>query len=191
MRIFIFSIILIALSECGSQTSANHDQEKQNNIVKGKQICNPADDSLLLKYGNEFTPTDLELDSSLSFDLKKYLSKVDTSCLRKVSNYRYFISMVLAKLYLYHLKCCDQSYDLYQMKTGEAAIIINEYDKVSGYNSQNLEMLSSGTIVEFINNDKILSANPSVHAQLNKIKLEEDRLRRGIQFTKGSRTGKD
>jgi hypothetical protein len=67
--------------------------------------------------------------------------------------------MILAKLAWHHLSCCNRHYDLYQMRdSAAAAVIINEFNKLAGYEGQRLEMLQSGAIVEYIETDFLLNA---------------------------------
>ncbi|HLF47310.1 MAG TPA: hypothetical protein VI548_12855, partial [Chitinophagaceae bacterium] len=126
MRHVIFLFNFISMWGCNSTTD-NKPVVKDNNVNEIRQIiCNQDYDSLLLKYADEFTPTTIDLNSSISSDLKSFLFSIDTNCLRKQTEYKYFIALILGKLSLHHLKCCNQHYDLYQMREGSAAVIINE-----------------------------------------------------------------
>lgn len=99
----------------------------------------------------------------------------------KYSNHGYLIiALILCKLALHHLKCCNQHYDLYQMREGAAAVIINEFNKLAGYEGKRLEMLNSGLITDYIGSDKILSANPTIITVMNAIKSEDKRIEKGI-----------
>src|SRR6266498_1295793 len=106
MRYIIFIFNFIGLWGCNS-ASDNKPVIKDSSINETKTIvCDQNYDSLLLKYANEFTPTTIDLNSSLSSDLKSFLLSVDTNCLRKQTEYKYFIALILEKLALHHLKCC-------------------------------------------------------------------------------------
>ncbi|MEI9811066.1 MAG: hypothetical protein WDO16_26035 [Bacteroidota bacterium] len=154
---------------------------KDSSVNETKSIvCDQNYDSLLLKYADEFTPTTIDLNSSLSSDLKSFLLSVDTNCLRKQTEYRYFIALILEKLALYHLKCCNQHYDLYQMREGAAAVIINEFNKLAGNEGKRLEMLNSGLITDYINSDKTLSTNPAIINVMKAIESESKRIGKGI-----------
>lgn len=88
--------------------------------------------------------------------------------------------MILAKLDLYHAKCCNQNYDLYQMREGSAGIIINEFNRFSGYKAQRLEMLQSGTVEYYIQKDKELAADPTIKEIARQIAAENSRIEKGV-----------
>src|SRR5690606_20881172 len=110
MRYVIFLFNFINIWGCNSAQD-NKAATKDSNFNETKNIvCDQNYDSLLIKYANEFNPTTIDLNSSLSSDLKSFLLSVDTNCLRKQTEYKYFIALILEKLSLYHLKCCNQQY---------------------------------------------------------------------------------
>src|ERR1043165_7328967 len=93
--IFIFNIISI----CGCNSLSNNKATKDHSISETKAIkCDQNYDSLLLRYANEFTPTSVDLNSSLSSDLQSFLLAVDSNCLREQTEYKYFIALILGKL---------------------------------------------------------------------------------------------
>jgi len=180
MRYVIFLFNLIIIWGCNS-ASDNMSVAIDSSVNETKNIiCNQNYDSLFLKYSNEFAPATIDLNGSLSSDLKSFLLSVDTNCLRKQSAYKYFIALILGKLALHHLKCCNHHYDLYQMRKGAAAVIINEFNKLAGYERQRLEMLNSGLIVDYIKSDTILSANPAIINIMNAIASEGKRIEKGV-----------
>lgn len=180
MRYVIFLFNLISILGCNS-ASDNKTVINDSSVNETKNIiCEQNYDSLLLKYSNDFAPKTIDLNSSLSSDLKSFLLSVDTNCLRKQTEYKYFIALILAKLALHHLKCCNQHYDLYQMREGAAAVIINEFNKLAGYEGKRLEMLNSGLITDYLENDTMLSANPAITNVMNAIKSEGRRIKKGI-----------
>ena len=180
MRYVIF--LLSFFSNCGcNYTTDNHATAKDSTVNEiHKIVCNQNYDSSLVKYANEFTPTTIDLNSSLSSDLKTFLLSVDTNCLRKQTKYKYFISLILQKLAVHHLKCCNQHYDLYQMREGAATIIINEFNKLAGYEGQRLEMLNSGLVTDYIKMDSELSKSPIIGKSINAEKEEERRIEKGV-----------
>jgi hypothetical protein len=144
VRLLVF-ILNFLCSWCCSSSLNNKAVPKNSNSNEPKTIvCNQNYDSLLLKYSNDFTPITVDLNKSLSSDLRSFLLSIDTTCLRKQNEYKYFIAFILEKLSLHYLKCCNQQYDLYQMREGAAAIIINEFNRLAGYENKDLEMLNSG-----------------------------------------------
>ncbi len=180
MRYIILTLYFIGTWGCDfTPDSKNVIQDSSTNEVKSI-VCDQNYDSLLLKYANEFAPTTVDLNSSLSLALQSFLLSVDTKCLRKQTEYKYFISFILEKLALYHLKCCNQHYDLYQMREGAAAVIINEFNTLAGYEKERLEILNSGLITDYIKSDKILSTNPAIISVMNAINLESKRIEKGI-----------
>lgn len=180
MRYVIFLFNLIVIWGCNS-ASDNKAIIKDSSVNETKNIvCDQNYDSLLLKYANEFTPTTIKLKSSLSSDLKCFLLSVDTNCLRKQTEYKFFIALILEKLALHHLKCCNHHYDLYQMREGAAAVIINEFTKLAGYEGKRLEMLNSGLIIEYIKSDKMLSTNQAILNVMNTYESESKRIEKGV-----------
>lgn len=178
MRYVIFLFNLISIWGCNS-TPDNKTVVKDSSVNQTK-ICDQNYDSLLLKYANEFTPTTIDLNGSLSSDLKSFLLSIDTNCLRKQTEYKYFIALILEKLALHHLKCCNQHYDLYQMREGPAAIIINEFNRLAGYEGKRLEMLNSGLIMDYIKSDTLLSTNQAIINVMNAYESESKRIEKGI-----------
>lgn len=180
MRYVIFLFNLICILGCSS-TADKETVIKYSDINQTENIvCDQNYDSLLLKYANEFTPTTIDLNGSLSSDLKSFLLSVDTNCLRRQAEYKYFIALITAKLALHHLKCCNQHYDLYQMREGAAAVIINEFNKLAGYEGQQLEMLNSGLIVDYIKSDTMLSTNPAIISVIKAYESESKRIEKGV-----------
>lgn len=180
MRYVAFLICLSVLWACNSTSNSKAAvNEASFNETKNKD-CDQNYNTLLVKYANEFSPSTIDLNRSLSTDLKSFLSSVDTNCLRRQEGYKYFIALILGKLALHHLKCCNQHYDLYQMREGAAIVIINEFDKLAGYEGSRLEMLNSGLITDYIKSDKILSGNPVIANVMQRIESESKRIEKGI-----------
>ena len=50
---------------------------------------------------------------------------------------------------------------------GAAAVNINEFNKLTGYEGRRLEMLNSGLIVDYIKSDTMLSTNPAIINVMN------------------------
>ena len=175
--IFLFNLLILG---CNSTPNTNA-VAKDSTVNETKNIvCNQNYDSLLIKYANEFTPTTIDLNSSLSSDLKSFLLSVDTTCLRKQTRYKYFIALILEKLAFHHLKCCNQHYDLYQMREGAAAIVINGFNKLGGYERQRLEMLNSDLITDYIKSDTMLSNDYSIIKVMDSIEAQRKRIEKGI-----------
>ncbi len=147
-------------------------------IVK-QEACNNDYDSLLIKYAIDFKATNLELDKCLSPQLDSFLLHVDTNCLRKQKEYKTFIAIILAKLSIHHLQCCNQGYDLFSMENRGAKIIVDEFRRMSGYQNIHLEMLNSGFIFDFIESDKTLKENPAIKLLIKKHDKEADRIDAG------------
>lgn len=179
MRSLIFIFSFIGICSCNPVSDNKDDTNESITDQTSNIVCEQNYDSLLLRYADEFTPSKIELNSSLSPELSSFVLSVDASCLQKQSMFRYFISIVLGKLALHHLKCCNQNYDLYQMRVGASAVIINEFGKLAGYDTQRLEMLNSGLIKDYIEKDTILSTIPAIVKIINAIKTEEKRIEEG------------
>jgi len=136
--------------------------------------CNENYDTLLHYYADNFSPQDIDLSKTLNRDLDSFLLHVDTICLRSQNELQYFITEILAKLFYYHILNGHQSYDLQAMDSGGAGIIIHEFKKMAGYDTMHLDMLSSGVVVDFINQNKVLRTNAIMVKILNQIKIEAD-----------------
>ena len=148
---------------------------KTESAIKDNRDCNQIHDSMLVRFADAFTPISISLDKSILQELKSFIFSIDTVCLRKQNKYEYFVSVIVAKQALHHLQCCNQGYDLYQMREGAAAIIINEFDRFSGYKSKKLEMLNSGVIVDYINSNSTLSSDTTLANLVKLIKAQQSR----------------
>lgn len=180
MRCFILLLVICAGLSCNSDSNRNNFQDRSSKIMATSFVCNQDYDRLLLKYANDFSPTTIDLNGSMSIGLKSFLLSIDTSCLRKQTNYKYFITFILVKLALNHLRCCNQYYDLYQMREGPAAIVINEFNRLGGYSQLWLEMLNSGLVVDYISNEKSLLVNPKIFVVMSGIEAETTRIKKEI-----------
>jgi len=152
MRVLTFLSLLILIAACNSNSS---EVGKMSTGIN----CNADYDSLLLKQAINFEPNEINLNKTLPTRLDSFLLHTDSTCLRQQRQYQFFIAAILAKLYYYHLVVGHQSYDLQSMEQGGAKVIIEEFKKIAGYNSQRFEMLSSSVIVKFIENDEKLKTD--------------------------------
>lgn len=178
MRYTIIFLGVVGFLSCNfiSEKKVDIDDSGRNKVKS--HICEENYDSLLVRYANEFSATTVDLNGSLSSDLKVFLNSVDTGCLKKQTEYRYFIALILAKLALHHLQCCNQHYDLYQMNEGPASIIINGFNGLAAYESNNLEMLNSGLIIDYIKSDSSLSVKPPVLCVLNAYEIKNKSIKK-------------
>jgi hypothetical protein len=127
-------------------------------------------DSLLLGYANDFKPSSIDLDPSISSKFQQFISSIDTNCLRRQKNYKLFITIILTKQYKYHLECCSQGYDLLGMKKGGANLIINEFERLLGIQGQNIEFLNSFKVIDYVYGDDSLMKNEVLNNLLKQIK---------------------
>jgi hypothetical protein len=175
-QMFHLLVIGILLTNCNVTTN-NEVKESSGSVRQGN--CNQNHDTALLKYANEFNPTEINLQKNISKELDSFLLNAYTVCLRKQTKYEFFIAAILANLYYYHLSCCNQGYNLLSMKAGSAGIIINEFENLAGYKSQNLEMLNSEIIVDYLELHPQLRETPLLKLLLEKIKKEATRIDKG------------
>lgn len=155
------------------------DTTNNSNVVKTKASnfnCDSLDDSRLLKVAAEFTPTKIELSESLEDSASALITGVQPACFEKMKSTKLVIATLLGKLYLSHLKCCNQGYDLRSMKKGAATIIINRFERMAGYEGKKMEMLNSGRIVDFIQEDLSLRTNTDLQNILKAITKESNRI---------------
>ncbi len=178
MRFLFFLIIVFFISGCNSNNQDKNSSPANVSASKLK-VCNNDYDSLLLKYANDFKASTIDLDESLSPQLDSFLLYADTNCLRKQKEYKTFISIILAKLCLHHLQCCNQGYDLLSMETQGAKVIVVDFRNMSGYQNKHLDMLNSEFIIDFIESDKKLKENAGIKSILTKINKEVDRIEKG------------
>jgi len=136
--------------------------------------CKENYDTLLCRYADNYSPNNIDLGKTLDHSLDSFPLHVDTICLRSQKEYEYFITEILAKLFYYHILNGHQSYDLLSMDEGGAKVIIHEFKKMAGYGTIHMEMLSSGVVVDFIQQNKVLRTNPRLGKLLKQIKIEAD-----------------
>jgi hypothetical protein len=136
-------------------------------------ICNEQNSDSLADFVKTFKASSIDLSNSISRELASFLQRVDSNCLRRDTMYRVFITGILAKLYLYHLDCCSQAYDLQSMESPPAKVIVNEYRRLLGYlPGQGIEFLNSGKVEDYILNDSILSKNSILKPILKQIEIK-------------------
>ena len=180
-RYLIILIYCLIFSQSCLETNNQTEKQDAKSLQNvGEVKCNENFDSVLLKISQDFKPRDIDLSRSLSAKTSEFILNVDTICLRKQRVYQVFVGEILAKLYLYHLQCCNQGYDLLSMRQGAAAIIINEFMKLAGYNARNPEFLNSFKIVDCINSSTDLLQNPRIQPLLIQIKNEQQRIEKGV-----------
>jgi len=175
MKFTFISLIVTLIFSCNTLSTRNSIEAG----TSGKQLCTDNYDSLLVKYANEFHASNIELNKSFSQQLDSFLTHVDTLCLRQQKEYKIFVVEILCKLCLYHLKCCNQGYDLLSMRTGAAKTLINEFIGIAGLKGHYLEMLNSEYVLDVIKNDKSLEKNEMIQNLSNKIKKEQERIKKG------------
>jgi hypothetical protein len=180
MKLYVF-LISIAVTFCNCSNTNNPKIIAKKNYEKKTEIadsCNQGDslllikDRLLLKYANEFKPNSIELDKSFSNNFKQFIETIDTNCLRRQKEYKPFITIILAKLYAYHEKCCNQGYDIDGMKEGGAKLIVNEFERMIGLADERIEFLNSFRVIDYIVNDDMLKQNKTLQKILKKVKYK-------------------
>lgn len=165
--IIYFSILI------GCQEINQPNVQKQDNLyINENTPCKNNFDSVLIKYYNKFKATNIDLTKCISRELDSLILKIDTACLEKQLEYKNLVAIILTKLYIHHLQCCNQGYDLLPMKEGSAKIIISSFQKYSKRDNIKLEMLNSGTIVQYIESDSFFKNNKTI--QLLRIKIESE-----------------
>jgi hypothetical protein len=177
LLIILNLIIAFGCNENGNKAGM-YKQDIVDSIVIPKP-CNVNYDSILIKYSNNFRVTAINLNKCMTQEFQSFILKADLNCLEKQNEYKNFIAIILAKLYLHHLQCCNQGYDLLSMKEGTATFIINAFEKLAGYNGKNLEMLNSGTIVYYIDKEPSFKGNKTVQRLRENIRKEVKRIEKG------------
>lgn len=152
---------------------------KKTNETSRQRPCPTEYDRDLAKYSESFEASTIDLDKSISPSLDSFLINIDTNCLRNEKGYKVFVTTILAKLYYFHLKCCNQGYDLQSMAHGGAGVLINEFKRIAGYNEQRLEMLNSSTVVDYIDHHQELKDNANLKVIVKEIAKETSRIEKG------------
>ncbi len=125
-------------------------------------------DKILIRLAGKFIPTSMYLDKSISPELRSFITSIDTSCLRKQKQYKFFVSEILAKLYVYHVKKIEVGANLLSMKTGAAKTIINALQLLTGHQHVR-EFYNSGMVVDFIRKDSLLKKDKKLYALIKDI----------------------
>jgi len=136
-------------------------------------------DSLFVVMSNKFSPKDIDFDKSIKLneDVDKFIDSIkqNDKCLYKSEELNTFVVILLLKQYKFHLQNYHQGYDLFSMCSGNAKYIIGKYLLLINKKSNDLEMLNSGYIVEFLNTTKAIKLNDSEKKLLdtvNKMEIE-------------------
>jgi hypothetical protein len=165
---------------CNNQTAKSKDNQLPS--PKDTLICGSATDSLMLVYAANFTPNKIDLSKTMPQDLDSFLLHTDTLCLQGQSDYQVFVAIVLAKLFYYHLRKGDQSYDLQIMEHGGAKVIIEGFKEIAGYRGQTLEWFGSGAIMNYLDQNKRLRDNKLLDSIARKVEAEAEMLERKYPF---------
>lgn len=158
-NLIIFVITGFTLFNCQNKS------EKENIVVSCNDNLIKSYDSLFVVMGDKFTPNNLNFDKSIQSnqDVDKFIYSVkqNDKCLERSNEFNTFILTLILKQYKFHLQNYHQGYDLFSMNSGNANYIIDKYLYMIGKNKNDLEMLNSGYIVEFLNNTKKIQQNES------------------------------
>lgn len=172
-RVTILFLLLYGFHQSGNSQIAS-------SISNSKATPCLSCDSLLVYYSESFLARDIDLGKSMSDSYSKFFTNTDTACLRSQQNYRYSILLVLSRLALYHLKCCNQGYDLFQMNGTATEKIVDEFLSISGISRDNTEMISSGYVLDFLTTDKVALSYPFIKEMLIEFQKEKKRIAKGI-----------
>ena len=168
----MYMLVFIAFfSNCNQveKKKESHTLTQTRQIVQQRPIADSCNnyDSLLSEYAENFKASTVNLDESISAELRNFINTIDTNCLRQQKQYKFFIAAIPAKLYVYHIEYGEVGYDLLGMKTGAAKIIIKEFQILAGYNKR-LEFLNSGNIVSYVKHDPDLRENKTLQKLIKK-----------------------
>ncbi|HEU4472906.1 MAG TPA: hypothetical protein VFR58_17550 [Flavisolibacter sp.] len=179
MRIFkgLVAISIFACCNGPGQEHANQDVSIKDLDHKCGNL-----DSLMKTLVNEFEPKTISLNEAIDGELRAFMFNVDLTCLKKQEYNREFVMSILAKQYLFHLKCCNQGYDLLTMRDNKAAeIIVESFIEIAGYSGSKLEMLNSGTVLKFIVSDSsMIRDNKFLKDIVSGIDRETARINEGV-----------
>jgi hypothetical protein len=121
--------------------------------------CAAGIDERMRCLSENFTPTNLSFDASISQDsaLTTFLRTTSPICIKSQQNYKGFIYVLFLKQYLQHLRNYHQGYDLLEMRQGQAGFLIDCLRELCVLDSGKLEMLNSGYAISCISeSDKSL-----------------------------------
>jgi hypothetical protein len=168
-------IILVSFSCVNKEKSSNHTKVDMG-VQRNMQTFNlPSCDTTLLNRRAinllyDFKPSKIDLGDCMSDSLVAFLKSVDSSCLRSLQSYKKLVCGLLLKLYAHHVECCIQGYDLLSMKSGEAKIIIEEYEWITNVYNEKRDMLNSASVFYFVKEDSLLSKDPLINKIMQQIR---------------------
>ncbi|REC52553.1 hypothetical protein DRF68_02185 [Candidatus Chryseobacterium massiliae] len=143
---------------CEKKTS---DTKKYNFNKSAHSYNIKCNDSIIKKYesffitrSENFIPSDINLYKSIESD-RKLNSFIDSlkmydSCFYKNEKLNYFITVLILKQYKFQLKNYHQGYDLFSMDKNNGKYIVEKYLLLLGKKRNDLEMLNSGYIVDYL-----------------------------------------
>jgi hypothetical protein len=122
----------------------------------------------------------------VSKELRFNINDIDSLIFQKVLGFpdqeevnKLFI-LILLKQYYFHLRCCNQSYNLHDMRIGSAGIIINRYYEIASVKIWDNFLSSDEPYYWIIKNNKKYYNNRKIKKMIRLINKEQKRIENGI-----------
>lgn len=161
LKIVFYLLIFILFWSCQKR----NQKKKEYNIGKKENVLNICNDSIIKVYDSlfsirseKFNPNNIDFDESIKSDqqLNHFIDslKVYDTCFYENNERNNFITILILKQYKFHLENYHQGYDLLSMDKNNAGYVIDKYLSILDKKKNDLEMLNSGYIVEYLNRSK-------------------------------------
>lgn len=163
-----------------------HSKNKaEKSIIKHEITDTASINQRLISVGYSFQPEYIDLNSSICADtsMTRLFQEVPLSSLRQQKNYDYFLTIILLKLYHFHLVQGHQGYDLISMKKEEASLLIDDFCS-KAHVKPNIEMINSAYIMEYIKQRPTLIQDSYIIAIMDSITIIENEIK-GILLDDG------
>jgi hypothetical protein len=145
-----------------------------SNEIKNTQSTSESDSIYFEQFAIKYDPKNIDMskdlnDTLLDYDLKKLFDNV--SEFRKEK----WVDILLLKQYYFHLKSANQGFDLYSMRKGQSAIIINQFLLQNKLKLEG-EFLNSGCVYEAVIKRDSLLNDSTISNLLHEIDIESRRI---------------
>jgi hypothetical protein len=153
MNLFKYCLLIILMS-CTSGNNYRASVDKNANCDDSK-----ISESLLV-LAESYNPLELNLIESIKKNesINIFLDTTEVECLTKNNKFDFFVLEILLRQYYFHLSEFHQGFDLMQMRSDQAKILIDRFIVLTKLDSKSLEMLNSGYVITFIKDKPILYA---------------------------------
>ena len=180
MKLLVSTMIITfttVFSDCNNTYTNSNDLEADSNRVKyvDIQLGTTQIDSILLDFAkNKFIVNKEQLNECISKEFDSFIIQLGENQLHNQPQVSKFISIIILKMYYYHLKCCNRGLDISVGTKKSSQIIINEYAKLL---KKDKLAINSASIQDYINSQSGLKNDKDILDLRNNISylLEKER----------------